>query len=274
MSISFPFLRLRLRLEVGQKPPATLLLPSLLLPIIRRVGKEFNNIMQTRIVRNNDEDVLVSIPRSQLIDTALRLSIVDMNALFLQSIEGLRRRATRMQLLEDVSWTERRGRRERRFERVWTDLLGKRQVFCWSKLASVVRDVPAEEHELWWVALGSRERGEVLCGMARSGEEVKTAIAVDIVGLVVADLEAGVEVDLDEVTAFPGFLAHRAVRDGWVPGDEVGFELWTDDEIGVGRERGGISSVVLGASNQHLELLGTIRLVTTEMNLQDENDSR
>ncbi|KAF3932637.1 hypothetical protein ABW19_dt0200943 [Dactylella cylindrospora] len=58
-------------LKICQKPPSTLLLPSFLLPIICRLGKQLNHIIAAPIMRRKHKYILIRVERLQLADHLL-----------------------------------------------------------------------------------------------------------------------------------------------------------------------------------------------------------
>lgn len=68
--------------------------------------------------------------------------------------------------------------------------------------------------------------------VARRVEEVEAAVAVEVEGAVLADLEPGAfggEVDFAERAALPSGLVDGGVLVGGIGGREGGFEAWADD---------------------------------------------
>jgi hypothetical protein len=85
-------------------------------------------------------------------------------------------------------------------------------------------------------------------GMTWRVEEVEAAVPVEVVGVVLPDFEGSghvFEVDLNELTTFPGSFIDGGIVDGGIARSERFFESGTDDEVcGLWKSRG-ISCMIL-----------------------------
>ena len=100
-------------------------------------------------------------------------------------------------------------------------------------------------HEHKRVVRRACQRAHVICSVPGAIKQVEAPVLEEVDGAEAADGEAGLrEVDLADGAALEGAVEQERGWVGWVAWHEVSTDPGADDQVGGGREDGGVADVV------------------------------
>jgi hypothetical protein len=166
--------RYRRRCEIFEESPQRLFLPSLILPLVRRLWEQINNIENPHIMSKYKEYVILCVCFLRLLDTLDRPRYVDSEDWVKESLIGLAT-SFHVQLAKYGAVKKGiplEGTRLRELHLIWNWKIGRRSDF-----SSMMTNIAAHENESVRIGRRSSEACHVANSMAGCVEKEERAIS-------------------------------------------------------------------------------------------------